>query len=55
MSRKSLVVCPGSGQASGIVFSTSNPKVTCGYCSKRVEVTSKGRVRNHKAYRQVKG
>jgi uncharacterized paraquat-inducible protein A len=54
MSRKQVVVCPGSGQATSIVHSTSNPKVNCPRCQKRVGVMHSGKIRKHTALTKVK-
>jgi ribosomal protein S27E len=53
MSRKALIVCPGSG-SSVPVPTHSNPKVDCPRCGKRVGVHSGGKVRKHEAFIQVK-
>lgn len=54
MSRRQLVTCPGSGQSSSIVFSTSNPKVNCPHCQKRIGVHHGGKIRKHTAMTAVK-
>lgn len=54
MSRKQVIVCPGSGNSTSIVHSTSNPKVNCPRCQKRVGVMHSGKIRKHTALLQVK-
>jgi hypothetical protein len=54
MSRKALVQCPGSGMAAGNVVFSANPKGQCPRCSKRCEVTSKGRIRKHMSFKTIK-
>lgn len=48
-----VVTCPGSGQATQIVYSTSNPKVHCPHCHKKIGVHHGGKLRKHTALRKL--
>lgn len=50
---KKKVVCPGSGRSVGGTFS-SNPKVDCPRCQKRVGVMHTGKIRKHESFQTVK-
>lgn len=50
---KKKVVCPGSGRSVGGTFS-SNPKVDCPRCGKRIGVMHTGKIRKHDAILEIK-
>lgn len=50
---KRSIQCPGSGQSTQVSLS-SNPKVDCPRCHKRVGVMHTGKIRKHMAFLEVK-